>query len=250
MSDDAQHARIGQRWDAYVEVPPTLTRGLLAALVLVHALTGTYDHGRGLPWSVVILGTRSEAARLAFGARGRELVADGEWWRLVTCGFVHVDLVHITLNGLALWSVGRAVEVVFGPSAGSFLFLISVVGGALLSQAWGGPISSGASGGLFGLLGALVVFGLIHRKTLPPFVRELFGWRLWPWVIVNLAAGAVLPGIDHMGHVGGLLTGMFCSVWAGNRLTDQGRATVRREAVLTVMSLLLLGYGFGGWWMS
>ena len=245
--EPAHHTRIGQRWDAYVEVPPWATRVVLAFIVLVHALTGTYDHGRGLPWSVVILGVRSEASRLAYGARGATEVGAGEVWRLVTCGFVHVDLVHLTLNGLALASVGHAAEVVFGPATAGFVFLISVVGGGLLSQGWGGPISSGASGGLFGLLGALVVFGLIQRRTLPPFALDLFGWRLWPWVVVNLVAGAVIPGIDHLGHVGGLLTGMSMSVVVGNRLTDHGPGAERRRAFWAAASVFLLLFGFGGW---
>ena len=157
---------------------------------------------------------------IAFGGRSHELVADGQLWRLVTYGFLHAGPIHLTVNALSLLGLGPLCEAVFGRTSTAALFLSAVVSGAVLSQLGPAPLAVGASGGAFGMMGALVAFGAGRRAKLHPLLRRMFGASLWPWVVMNLAMGALIPGIDNLGHLGGLLAGLVFGALAPNRVVD------------------------------
>ncbi len=212
--------RASRRFERWLDHRPLATRALLLGLAGVYLWTGFAQRGHVPLWAR-LLGIRREAVMLRFGARDGERVADGEAWRLLTHGFLHWDASHLLMNGLALWGLGRLAEAVFGPARFLWCFLLSVLGGGLLSQT--GPIevvSAGASGGVFGLLGALVVFGWRRRPWMPTEMRHLFGRRLWPWILVNLAIGLLLPFVDNRAHIGGLLAGAVCGAVFTDRVTD------------------------------
>jgi rhomboid protease GluP len=230
--------RAEHRLEVYVSLRPTLTVALLASLVFVHVVTGLA--GGGDVWAR-IFGMRSEAVMLRFGAREGRHVIHGEVWRLLASGFLHWDVTHLFMNGLALWGLGRLCEAVFGPVRFLWLFLMSVLGGALLSQTGAlQVVSAGASGGIFGLLGGLAVFGLRRRDALSPGLREMFGKRLWPWIALNLGIGIALPFIDNRAHVGGLVAGAVCGGLLGDRITDNGQGSRRATITLAVASAMLL----------
>ncbi len=209
-----------RRFSALLTRSPRATRALLVLLVAIHALTGLATNPDLGPW-LRVFGSRSAEGMVRFGARDGALVAAGQPWRLVSAGFLHWDLAHLFMNGLALWGLGRLCEIVFGPVRLYWLFLLSAIGGNVLSQtAHADIISAGASGGVFGLLGALVAFGVSRRAALSPPLRDVFTQQLWPWILVNLGIGIMLPFIDNRAHVGGLVTGAVCALVLGDRITD------------------------------
>jgi membrane associated rhomboid family serine protease len=129
-------------------------------------------------------------------------IAGGEWYRLVTAMFLHLNPAHIGLNMLSLWFIGPAVEAAFGRSRYLALYLLSGLGGSALSflLSPANVEGLGASGAIFGLLGALFV--LVRR------VRGNVG-QIIGLIIANLVFSFAVPGIDWHAHIGGLVTGVL-----------------------------------------
>lgn len=218
--DDLQAEVLERFLDSYRDRPP-LTLSLLGAMVAIHLFATLWDllHAKKIVWYMVLLGQHTNATLVAFGARSAGRVAQGEFWRLVTSGFVHGDLIHLCVNGLALVGLGRMAEAVFGPSRYLWIFLCSVVGGALMAQMWGGILSFGASGGLFGVMGALIGLGWSRQERLPPKLMAVFGIQLVVWTLLNLVIGFLLPFVSTSSHVGGLLVGILMGLFSADRIT-------------------------------
>lgn len=127
-------------------------------------------------------------------------VAAGEWYRLLTGTFLHAGLWHVALNMLALWVLGSTLEPLLGRSRFLALYLVSALGGAVASYTFNPPntVSVGASGAVFGLLGAiLVVLRRLDRDTSGVMVI----------LLLNVAFGFAVPSIDWRAHLGGLVVG-------------------------------------------
>lgn len=141
---------------------------------------------------------------LYIGGNYGALVSHGQVWRLLTCAFLHGGLIHILCNMYALYAIGPQVEILFGRVKYIIIYFFSAVGGSLLSYIFSpNNLSIGASGAIFGLFGAMVVFVLKYKDRIPKKVlNNLFGV-----IILNLLIGFNLQGIDNFGHIGGLLAG-------------------------------------------
>jgi len=140
-------------------------------------------------------------------------VADGEWYRLVTGGFLHASLIHVAFNMYLLWMLGGALERFAGPERMLIIYFSSVLwgsAGALLSSP--DSLTVGASGGVFGLMAAL--FLLERHKGV-----ALLGSSVGGLLLLNLVITFLLPGISIGGHVGGILGGLA----AGFILSGFGR---------------------------
>jgi len=159
------------------------------------------------------------------------LVGVGEWWRTITGGFLHAGALHLGMNMLALWIVGRAMEPHIGPARFGAIYATSLIGGSLgvclmFNSSQGATV--GASGAVFGLFGALMVWQ--WSRGIGPM--EGIG----PIVLLNLVFTFAIPGISVGGHVGGLLTGLVCGaiLFAGgarNRRPNTTEAAVRLAGV-------------------
>jgi rhomboid protease GluP len=181
---------------AYITLyPPSMTRILVVAIGVVFAMTWI----AGGPDDLTVLEH--------FGANFGILVADGELWRLVASMFLHGGVLHLALNGYALYLLGRNIEAFYGRWAFLFLVLASGVIGSIASAMRSDLPSVGASGGIFGLLGASIVFAFRFRGVLPPRVTKVMGTALLPWVALNIGLGVLIPFIDMNAHIGGLLGG-------------------------------------------
>jgi membrane associated rhomboid family serine protease len=128
-------------------------------------------------------------------------VADGEWWRLVTSAFIHASPIHLLFNMVMLWWFGSALEGLLGRVRFLGVVLVSILGGAagalLATQA--NELTVGASGAVFGILGAGVV---LERRQI-----MVFGGGALAVVVLNLMLTFLIPGISIGGHVGGLAGG-------------------------------------------
>ena len=127
-------------------------------------------------------------------------VAAGQYYRLITSGFLHVSVVHILFNMWALWVVGRPLESMLGRSRFLALYFVSLLAGSTASYMFGDPLtpSLGASGAIFGLFGGMLV------------VARRMNWSLGGLVaivVINLALPFFMANVDWHAHVGGLVAG-------------------------------------------
>lgn len=205
-------------WDRYrrgLSWFPPVTIGLVAACLVVH-ITGIALSDQDLLTASITTFPRD----LLFVLGGRHVDEVGaEPWRLFSCMFVHGGPLHLGLNLMALYFLGRLCEPLYGKARFLFLFLMSGLAGSVLSWVGGVPMSVGASGAIFGLLGAAVVFGLLQGRRLPSNLRRVFGRRLIPIVLLNLVIGlAPFLAIDNLGHLGGLIGGMAVAALLGDKV--------------------------------
>lgn len=142
------------------------------------------------------------------GAKNQALVLElGQWWRLLSCHFLHVSVWHLLANCLFLFNLGGPAEAIFRRSHFIFLVWMSAIGSSALSLLGNPRTSCGASGIVFGIWGAVAIFGIRHRVHLSQkYHRYFFRWVI-PYAIFALYVGFVDSGTDNWAHVGGLLSG-------------------------------------------
>ena len=128
-------------------------------------------------------------------------VAEGEWWRLITAGFLHAGLMHLLFNCLALYTLGTPFESFYGRTRYAILLLISLLAGSYASITFNAEnqVSVGASGAIFGLFGALLVVGRRLGADTRPTLTLL---------AINTAIAIAIPNIDWRAHLGGLASGV------------------------------------------
>lgn len=156
---------------------------------------------------------------LYYGAKINEALAAGQAWRLVTPVFLHAGLLHIGVNMYSLYALGPAVERFFGRGRFLAVYLLAGTCGVLLSLVMSPNPSVGASGAIFGLLGALAAFLYLHRATFGQLGAMQLRQLLFV-ALINLGLG-LSPGIDNWGHVGGLLAGAGLAWFIGPRFATQ-----------------------------
>lgn len=151
---------------------------------------------------------------LILGANGKELVLSGQVWRLVSSIFLHWSLLHLFVNMYSLYILGTQLETFIGKWKFLILFVGSGICGSLFSLVWSGSnvISGGASGAIFGLLGALLYFGFHYRNYLGGAIRS----QIIPIIIINLGIGFFSGlSIDNFCHIGGLVGGYLLMMALG-----------------------------------
>ncbi|WP_353855239.1 rhomboid family intramembrane serine protease [Bacillus sp. Bos-x628] len=181
-------------------------------------------------------GSTNTATLTAFGAKNNALILDGEWWRLITPMFLHIGLTHLLFNTFALWSVGAAVEKIYGSGRFLIIYLISGIFGTIASFVFNTAIAAGASGAIFGCLGALLYLTISNRQL---FFRTM-GTNIIVIILINLGIGFTVSGIDNAGHLGGLVGGFLAALAV--RLPKQAHPV---KMVLASVLLVLIGaFGF------
>jgi len=189
----------------------------------------------------------ANGVQLAWGANFGPATQDGQWWRLFTAMFIHFGVVHLALNMWALWDVGRLVERLMGRWRFALLYLGSGVLGNLVSLVVQGnqAVSGGASGAVFSLFGALLVFLWRERAQVDRWeFRWLFGGALG-FSAAMLGMGFVISGIDNAAHIGGLGAGVLLGLLMARPWTalspsvQRGRWAAVALLVLAVVLLVL-----------
>jgi len=189
------HVRVEHIW---------LTYALITACSLVFLVEMWQSHSW---WTV-----RSDVL-LAMGADFGPKVQSGETWRLLSAIFLHGSPLHLILNMLALWQVGHFIERIYGRGGALLLFMACGLMGSLASIWWRAQgLSVGASGAIFGLYGALLVWLIRRRHDVPLGILKQLRSGTLGFIGYSLFAGFALPGIDNAAHLGGLLGGMLLSL--------------------------------------
>jgi rhomboid protease GluP len=194
-------------------------RGLLAQAPLTRVLL--------VAIGIVFLGevfgpkVQGESLLVVLGASWAEPVLAGQVWRLATAMFLHAGILHLLVNAWALYQLGALVEILLGSARLAAIYFASGLVGSLASVAWdlatGRAVPSvGASGAIFGLLGALIAFLLRHRDRLRPEARSLLLQLLF-WAGINIVFGFTTPMIDNAAHLGGLAAGFVLGAFVRPR---------------------------------
>ncbi len=147
---------------------------------------------------------------MAGGAIIPALVLEGQWWRLITYGFLHFNIVHILFNSYALFQAGVFVEYVYGSSRYAVIYSAALIGGGIAAYLYTigtNDVTAGASGAIMGVFGAM---GILAIK-LPPLRRELGQAAIVP-IILTLGYGFFNPNISNAAHIGGVVCGAIMAV--------------------------------------
>jgi rhomboid protease GluP len=217
----------------------SVTNWIIGIDVLAFVVMGFFGAG----W----LETASMDPYVLYVANSGAATTAGEWWRLVTCMFVHYGLLHLAVNMWALFQIGHLVERLFGRSLFTLVYFASGITGSLATLYWHGDKvwSAGASGAIFGVCGALLGYLWREKHGIPQSVlRPLLKSGL-TFIGYNLFIGAVVPNIDNVAHLGGLLGGVLfgwlCALPLDREI--RARTTGRRFALGFVVLAAVVSLG-------
>lgn len=180
------------------------------------------------------------------------IAGHGEWWRLLASGFLHYGPIHLAVNMLALWILGRDMEILLGRVRFAALYLVSLLGGAVSVYAFDAVDrgTAGASGAIYGLLGGMLI-AVIRLRLNPAYAIGT--------IVLNLVLTVSIPGISLLGHLGGLVVGALVTaamVYApakGRRYWQGGAVAVLVIALVVLvfvrdaqLASVVCGYRGGG----
>ena len=173
------------------------------------------------------------------GMTGKVFILVGKWWTLVTAIYLHGNLLHILFNMLWIKQLAPIVEGVYGTSRLILIFTISGILGFILSNAFTGSITIGASGSVFGLLGALIFYGRDRGGVFGQVVYP----QLLSWAVIMFIFGFMFPGVNNLAHLGGFVGGYV----AGNILSYQEKkaeTTLLKKVAALAIGLTLVAFIF------
>ncbi len=136
-------------------------------------------------------------------------IVDGEYYRLISSMFLHASLMHVVFNCLALRALGRDVEIFFGRSKFLIIYFISGFIGSLGSFIFSYRVGVGASGAIFGLLGANLYLLTLN----PKLYKKIYGTDMLSLIGINIVIGFMVPNIDNAAHLAGLVGG-YLAAWS------------------------------------
>jgi rhomboid protease GluP len=182
-----------------------------------------------------------------WGANYGPATMGGQWWRLLTCVFVHIGIIHIALNMWCLWGLGKLAEAIYDHWTFAAVYLITGVGASVTSLAWNpAGTSAGASGAIFGIAGALIASFYLGTFSMPRAAVSGLLRSVVTFAGYNLVFGAMSGRTDNAAHVGGLVTGLILGALIA-RVAPESDNVVRRISVLLVGAVLVAS---GGAWLG
>jgi rhomboid protease GluP len=179
----------------------------------------------------------SSQALVNFGGKYAPAIAAGQWWRLITAGFLHGGILHILMNMWVLFDLGAQVEEICGTARFLTIYLVSNITGFLVSYFFLPYLSIGASAAIFGLIGGMIGVGLRDRTSYGASIRRFFT----RWAIYGLVL-SLIPGTDIAAHIGGLAGGFVVGFLAGTRSYSQ--ATERAWQIAAGVMIAITGVAF------
>ncbi|MBQ3435918.1 MAG: rhomboid family intramembrane serine protease [Bacilli bacterium] len=209
--------------EVFKQKVPVITYILMAINVILYVfpyLLGNYDYALSL-----------------LALHHDSVVNGGEYYRLFTAMFMHAGIFHLLFNMYALYVIGTQLESFIGKIRYTLIYLFGGICSALLSLAFlsDNAISIGASGAIFGLMGALLYFGYHYRVYLGNVVRS----QIIPLIVLNLVLGFLVPGIDNAAHIGGLIGGFLALMALGVKYRSKASEQIN-GTILTIIYIAFL----------
>ena len=212
----------GMRRGTFEGVGALCTKTLVAINVLIYLITAAQGGGLNAPGGKLFRNWE------LFGPA----VANGDWWRLFTSAFLHASLIHIGFNMYFLWFVGSAVEQALGRGRFLLIYVVSALAGSAGALVLTPRIPTvGASGALFGLLGAALI---LERQR-----NYVLGGSAMALIVINLILSVTLSNISIGGHIGGLIGGVLCTLVLSK--FGRGHAAYSRVGLWGIAGVLAVG---------
>jgi membrane associated rhomboid family serine protease len=184
----------------------------------------------------------SVEALFALGGTGSVAWQLGRWWTLLTAIYLHGNVLHILFNVLWIRQLGPAVEQLYGPSRLVVIFTVSGVTGFVASNLLGHPLTIGASGSIFGLLGAMVAFGQKRGGTYGAMILRQYG----QWALLLFVLGFLMQGVNNVAHAGGFVGGFVAGLVLA--LAERRAETAFDQLLAAIcIGVTLLGFGLAIW---
>ena len=184
----------------------------------------------------------SNGALYRLGAAGAFPWAQGRWWTIFTAIYLHGSLLHILFNLMWVRQLAPAVEELFGRARLIVIFTVAGALGFVVSNLSGVSFTIGASGAVFGLLGAMVRYGRSRGGAFGLAVFRQYG----QWALVLFVFGFIMPGVNNFAHAGGFVGGYIAAFLAG-RDDRRAEGVLDLLAALAVMAVTLLGFALAFW---
>ena len=163
-----------------------------------------------------------------------------EFYRLITCGFLHADIFHLFFNCYSLYIIGSQLEGFMGKPKYIIIYLFSLIMGSLMSITFNTNPSIGASGAVFGLMGSLLYFGYHYRVYLGTTLRS----QIIPLILINLLYGFTVSGIDNFGHIGGLIGGFLITMALGVKYKSSNSEKINGFIITSIFTLFMIYMAF------
>jgi rhomboid protease GluP len=218
----------------------TFTGLVTVACVALYVASLVIDPGATLrPRGPFDLFSPSSQALDWLGMTGVYAWQQGRWWTLVTAIYLHGSLLHILFNVLWIRQLGPGVEELYGPARLVIIFTVSGVMGFVVSNFLGVPFTVGASGSIFGLLGAMIAYGRRRGGAFGAMVLRQYG----QWALVMFVLGFFMSGVNNLAHAGGFVGGFLSGLVLSFSDRREGSAAERTVAAvligLTAVAVLL-----------
>jgi rhomboid protease GluP len=214
------------------------TNAVTAACVALYVISLIFDPLAVLqPRGFLEVFSPSVDALWALGATGAIPWHYGRWWTLLTAIYLHGGLLHILFNVLWIRQLGPAVEEVYGPARLVVIFTISGVAGFVISNSLGVGFTIGASGSIFGLLGAIVAYGRKRGGVFGRMVLQQYG----QWALLLFIMGFFMAGVNNWAHAGGFAGGFLAGL--GLSIAEH-RGETALDTLLAAAAIVLTLAGF------
>jgi rhomboid protease GluP len=219
------------------------TNAIIALCVSLYIASLLLDPSAALRGRGLKLFPPSLEALLKLGAAGAFMWAQGLWWTPITAIYLHGDLLHVLFNILWIRQLGPAVEELYGPARLVIIFTVAGMTGFALSNLIGIPFTVGASGSIFGLLGAMVAFGHKRGGAYGSSVLRQYGQFAVVLFILGLLPGTSINNWAHGGgFAGGLLAGLVLAA-----ADYRGETESERLIALALAGLTVVAFGLAIW---
>ena len=208
-----------------------LTIIIIAINVILFALMYIFGHG-----------SENTATLIKFGANMGSLTKHGDFYRLITSAFLHIGIIHLLCNLYSLFMIGPTVDYFYGKIKFILIYLYSAITASLFVLIFSGDntITAGASGAIFGLLGALLYFGYTYRGYIG---NKMIG-SIISVVVINLVIGFTSPGISNAAHIGGLIGGLVISYMLGAGVENKKSSRISGAIIFAVLTGFLVYMAF------
>lgn len=208
--------------EVFKKKKPIITYTLIALNVLIYLLS-------------ILFGNYNEILN-KFCLYGPSIRNYGEYYRLITSGFLHGNIIHLVFNCYALYIIGSQIESTMGKTKFTIIYFFSLLMGNLTSITFNNYPSIGASGAIFGLMGSLLYFGYHYRIYLGSTLKS----QIVPLILINLLYGALDSNIDNFAHIGGLIGGFIITMALGVKFKSQKSEKINGTIVSIIITCFMI----------